>query len=909
MDLTQYELDNGMKVLLLPSKSAPVVACNVWVGVGSADETPDEAGLAHVHEHMLFKGTERRGVGQIAREVESAGGHINAFTSFDQTCYYVVMSSRFFDTGLDILSDAIRRSSFEAEELSRELEVIQEEIKRGEDDPSRMASLKLFSTAFKEHPYRLPVIGTKESVDSFGREDVLSFFHKHYVPENMTVVLAGDFELDEAKQKVEEYFGDFATAQPYKRVERPVESEQREFRAAVVDEAAHNTHLRISFHVPDATHEDIPALELLGTVMGMGEASHLYQRIQRERELVNGIYSGVYSPRDAGMFVVSADYQLASQQEGEEGEEALGASSHREVVEAVMTEVFQFRDIEVSEAEIRRARTLIESQAVYSKQTIEGLAMKLGHYQMVTGDPLFEDLYYERLSEVTVKTLREVARKYFTPENTTMVVSHPKEIEGIGLDELEAIVRSSFQTARQSDDGAQVELDATAPPRVEDASSAQQTKHNLTLDEDGFVKVELSNGATLIVQENHAVEIFSVRAIGRGGLLMETPENNGINNMLSDMITKGTSTRDAVELAHLVESMASNVSGLSGRNTLGIGSSGLSKFFEPCIEILAESMNDAQIPQDELDRAIRFQVQELRARKEQLGAVNYDNFVTTFYKDHPYGMCTGGSEESVRELTREKLLAYKSAMMRPEDMTFVVVGDVSADHAAHLFESLIERPSGASTRPSAPKAPATRETGALVTANLDKNQAHVIVGFDAPVIESDERYALEVLHSVLSGQGGRLFMELRDRQSLAYSVYASMLLGFDTSTFMVNIGTSPEKIEQAVEGIFSEMRRLIEEPPSAEEIASAKRYLIGNHDIGLQRNSARAMSVALDDLYGLGYKRSFDYGDHIQAVTSEDLQTMISRYIDLERAVVSITKPEAIEVPSDLRERALKATK
>ena len=909
MDLTQYELDNGMKILLLPSKSAPVVACNVWVGVGSADETPEEAGLAHVHEHMLFKGTEQRGVGQIAREVEAAGGHINAFTSFDQTCYYVVMSSRFFDTGLDILSDAIRRSSFEADELERELEVIQEEIKRGEDDPSRMASLKLFSTAFKEHPYRLPVIGTRESVDSFKRENVVNFFHKHYVPDNMTVVLAGDFELEEAKQKVEQYFGDFANSQPYKRVERPRESEQEEFRAAVVDEAAHDTHLRISFHVPDATHEDIPALELLGTIMGLGEASHLYQRIQRERELVNGIYSGVYSPREAGMFVVSADYQLKSQRDGEGEDDSMGAQSHEEVLEAVMTEVFQFRDIDVSEAELRRARTLIESQAVYSKQTIEGLAMKLGHYQMVTGNPLFEDLYYERLADVTVKTLRDVARKYFRPENTTVVLSHPSEVEGIALDGLEAIVRNAFQTARRSDEGAQVELDATAPPRVEEEQAPvapAARAYDLELDEDGFVKLELRNGATLIVQENHAVEIFSVRAIGRGGLLMETPENNGINNMLSEMITKGTSKRDAVELAHFVESMASNVSGLSGRNTLGIGASGLSKFFEPVIEVLAESMNDAQVPQDELDRAIRFQLQDLRSRKEQLGAVNYDNFVSTFYKTHPYGMCTGGSEESVREMTREMVLDYKSAMMRPEDMTFVVVGDVDANHVAHLFETLIDAPEGPSKRPGAPKAPAAREQGTMVTANLDKNQAHVIVGFDAPVIESEDRYALEVLHSVLSGQGGRLFMELRDRQSLAYSVYASMLLGFDTSTFMVNIGTSPEKIEQAVVGIFAEMRRLLEEPPNEEEIASAKRYLIGNHDIGLQRNSARAMSVALDNLYGLGYKRSFAYGDHIQSVTAKDLEALISRYIVPETAVISITKPEAIEIPSDLRERALK---
>ena len=340
--MINYKLDNGMKVLLLPSKSAPVVACNVWVGVGSADETPKEAGLAHVHEHMLFKGTERRGVGQIAKEVESAGGHINAFTSFDQTCYYVVMSSRYMETGLDILSDAIRNSSFDAEELERELEVIQEEIKRGDDSPSRVASLKLFATAFSEHPYRLPVIGTKESVDSFRREDVLAFFKKHYVPANMTVVLAGDFEESQARAMIDRFFGDFE-GRDYAPVERPQEPEQHEMRISIAEEGRQDTHLRVGFHVPHATHEDIPALEMLGVIMGSGEASTLYEKVMYEKEMVNGIYAGSYTPREAGLFMVSADYQLVP--EDRRGEEP-GASSHAEVMEAIMKEVFTFCNAE-----------------------------------------------------------------------------------------------------------------------------------------------------------------------------------------------------------------------------------------------------------------------------------------------------------------------------------------------------------------------------------------------------------------------------------------------------------------------------------------------------------------------------------------------------------------------------------
>src|SRR5215213_7761280 len=174
-------LDNGLTVLLQENHAAPVVAFQAWVGVGSADEGPGEEGIAHVFEHMLFKGTEQRGVGRIAQEVEAAGGDINAWTSFDQTVYHLVLASRYFDTGLDILADAVQRSSFDPGELAKELEVVLEEIKQGEDSPSRTVTQALFSTAFTEHPYRRPVIGWEKTVRSLTRERLLTFFRRWYV--------------------------------------------------------------------------------------------------------------------------------------------------------------------------------------------------------------------------------------------------------------------------------------------------------------------------------------------------------------------------------------------------------------------------------------------------------------------------------------------------------------------------------------------------------------------------------------------------------------------------------------------------------------------------------------------------------------------------------------------------------
>lgn len=853
-----------MTVILKSQRTAPVVACNVWVDVGSADEEPHEAGLAHVHEHMLFKGTERRGVGEIARAVESAGGHINAFTSFDQTCYYVVMSSRFFESGLDILSDAIRYSSFEAEELGRELEVIQEEIKRGEDNPARVASRMLFESSYSEHPYRLPVIGTKESVDSFTRDHVYSFFTKHYVPSNMACVLVGDFEEDDAKELVAKYFGDFEGPERElpPRVEEPP---QRGFRHRVGSREIPEAHFRFAFHIPNTTHEDIPALDLLGAIMGYGEASHLYQVIQRERELVNGIYSGAYSPKDAGIFIVSADYQL------EEGR------SHTEVHDAVFEEVFRFREMTVTDADLNRARTLIESQEIYNKQTVEGLAMKLGRYQMVAGDPLYEQRYYEALRAVTPAQIREVAQKYLHPDNCTAILLRPDSTPDVEGPELEKSARGAFE-------------------RV----TADAVDAGIAVDSDGFALIDIPNGPRLLVQEDHAVETYSIRALNLGGIRAENASNGGINNLLSSLITKGTPSRSAVDIARATESAASSIGGLSGRNSFGLAMTGLSRFFEPNFDIFADVMLNATIPDEEFERDRKLQLQDIRARQDRLGAVTFDRLAEFAFSPHPYAMPVIGTEESIAALTAEGTREYLSHLIDPSNMVFSVVGDVSADEVAAYVERYLVRPEQGSPLDIELMAPPPRTEHALLTGHLEKEQAFVTVAFDGPKMGDADRYPMEVLYAILSGQGGRLFYELRDRQSLAYSVYPSMVLGLEAALFTVNIGTSPEKVEQALRGIYTEVGRLLDDGVTAEEVDRAKVYLIGNHDIGLQKNGARAMSFGLDELYGFGYRKTLEYSDAIESVSREDIASVIERYFVPKTSIVSVTTPESVEIHKSL---------
>src|SRR5262245_50077780 len=268
-DRVLFTLENGLRVIIQEDHFAPVVAIQMWVKAGSADETPDVAGAAHVHEHMIFKGTARRPVGAIAAEVESSGGNINAFTTSDHTVYHLVLASRFFSTGLDIITDALQNTTFDPNELRKELNVVMEEWKRGEDSPTSRAATELFRLAYATHPYGRPVIGFRETIEALNRERVLNFYQRWYHPNNMTLVIVGDIDREVARQEVLRLFaGQKTVALPTR--PRVAEPSQQGLRFSLLDMNVEEFYLYLSFPIPPASHQDVCALDLLSYILGGG---------------------------------------------------------------------------------------------------------------------------------------------------------------------------------------------------------------------------------------------------------------------------------------------------------------------------------------------------------------------------------------------------------------------------------------------------------------------------------------------------------------------------------------------------------------------------------------------------------------------------------------------------------------
>ncbi|MDO8426372.1 MAG: pitrilysin family protein, partial [Deltaproteobacteria bacterium] len=799
-------LDNGLTVVIEEEHSAPVVSVQMWVKVGSADETDKEAGISHVFEHMLFKGTEKREVGEIASIVESVGGDINAYTSFDNTVYHLTVPSRHFLTGLDIISDAIQRSSFDPDELRKELEVVLEEIRMNEDNPGRKLYKTLLSTAYKVHPYRRPVIGYQKTVKSFTREQIIAFFKKWYIPNNMTLVVVGDVDHDKALAQIKKEFSSFKKKEdPHRK--RPVEPVQMDLRTDAVPMEIKEAHLGISFHIPGLEDPDTFALDVLQVVLSGGETSRLYKKLKIEDQLVHGISAYPMSLKNPGLFFVTA---------------TLEPKNIEKTVTGALNEINRLKAEGPDREEIQKAKFNLESDFVFSRETMDGIAGKIGYYQTNLNDPEYEKIYIEGVRKVTPDDIMRVAKKYFSDGNITVTAILPKpEVDLAAKEALASAVMEAEEKAKE--------------PQAKDSGEK-------------ITRVRLDNGITLIVKEVHANPTVAFYAAFPGGLRFENSTNNGVGNFTANMLTRGTSKRTREELSGEVEEMAGGVSGFSGWNSTGVSGKFLSMFFDKGLSIFADVMTNPTFPDDEIEKLRKDVIAAIKRQEDYLPGYTFKLLYKELYKLHPYGMPVIGTLESVSALKRDDLVKHREEFFIPERMVFTVVGDVKTEYAIEKVNKLLgsfkRAPLPLNLPPEEGHQAGVRNTGEA----KEKEQTHIGIGFLGVKIGDEDSYALKVMTEVLSGQGGRLFVNLRDMKSLAYTVSAIDKEGKDRGIIAVYIAAAPEKKDEAIAGIIKELTDIRTEKVAEAELKRAKNSIIGGYEIGLQEVSSQAADMANNEL-------------------------------------------------------------
>ena len=827
-------LPNGLTIIVQEDRSAPVASVQAWCGTGSVDENEHlGAGLSHILEHMLFKGTKSNPANAIAQKIQNVGGYINAYTSFDRTVFWIDAPKDGVTVALEVLADAMMNSTLPEEEYAKEQEVIRREFAMGMDDPDRMAGQLLFATAYQRHPYRLPVIGLLDVFNQLTRDDVLQYYRARYVPNNLTFIVVGDVNADAVYQQLAAFFKNYPgrSLRPVFIPSEPPQLGRRETHQEFVTEL---TRLSLSWHIPEITHPDVPALDLLSTILGDGRSSRLYRQLREETGLAYGVSAFSYTPGDPGLLGIDATVEL-------EKRDAARDLILR-IVEQVQTDG-------VTSDELTKAKKISLSHHLGALTTMRGQASDLGSNWFLTRNLNFTRDYLEAVQKISADEVRRVAGKYLVDGNLTITSLNPKRA-------------------------------ATAVKASSPALSAGEIQ-----------KVELSNGLRLLIREDPRLPLISMAAVFRGGLLAEAPATNGITRLMAKTLLKGTKTRTAEQIADTIEAVGGSIGSDAGNNSFSVAIDVTQPDLHTGVEILADVLLNATMPEDVVARERQVQLAGIKEDEEQLTIVARNILRGALFRDHPYALRGKGSADSVAKLTRTQLLAFRDRYLVARNGVISVFGNVKTAEVRELFESALGKMKPgelALTRVAQPP-----PLGATVTVESLKERAQgvLMVGFRGTDMFSPDRWALELIDEASSDLGSRFFVRIREEMGLAYFVGSSQMQGLVPGLFLFYLGTDPQKIGPVKAALLEEIRKLATEGLSEEELARAKKKLIGQQQIANQSNDSFGYMAALDELYGLGFDHYKALERDVEAVTLADARRVAAKYFLEQPHVIALVRP------------------
>ncbi len=828
--------ENGLAVIVREDHSAPVVSAQVWCRAGSVHEGKWlGAGLSHVLEHMLFKGTTTRPSSRIDQEVQDAGGYMNAYTSFDRTVYYINVPSTGARIAIDILADIAQHATLPEDELTKELDVIRREMDMGEDDPGRKSGRRLFETAYTTSPYRYTVIGYLDIFNRLTREDVLNYYRSKYAPNNLFFVVTGDVQTDDVLGQLREAFK-AAKAQPLPPEFLAPEPRQTAPREVVEEASIEIGHLHFSWHIPDVRHGDVPALDVLAVILGNGYSSRLYQEVREKAGLVHSVDAWTYNPGLPGLFGLSALFDV---------------EEFEPVKTALLAEIEKVRHQPVLDKELRKAVNQFVAGQLGTRKTMSGQAQDLGGNWLAASDLNFSERYLAAVKRLTPADLQRVAHFYLTPENRTLYSLLPKGSRPAVALPLEQKIDQPIQ------------------------------------------KFELPNGLRLLVKEDHRLPLVQFRMVFQGGVLGESPEDNGLSQLMSKTLIKGTATRTAEQIAVEMETLGGHIDSYGGNNSFGVNAEVLREDFAAGLDLLADVVLNAAFPDDVIEREREVQLASIRARRDDLLPSTGLLMRRTLFGGRGYGLDQLGTEESVTKLSAEQAGELHRRIAVPNNCVLAIFGDVKAEFVKAAIEKHFANwQRNAAVKPGALPAPGFPLTAPQHVAEArDKKQAVLVIGFPSLSMFDADRHALDLIQEACSDLGSRLFMRIRDELGLAYYVGAQNFVGLVPGHFAFYAGTSPESAKQVEDEIMKEVAALRDTGLTEVELRRSKAKMVGHKKIHRQDIGNLAMSAALDELYGLGVEFHEREDAIVEAVTLEDVKRVAHRVLDPQRVVVAVIKP------------------
>lgn len=801
--MTYEILENGLRVAVVVKRTAPVVSVHLAFDVGTRDELPGEEGVAHLLEHMLFKGTPRRGLGQAAAAIERSGGDLNAWTDHDQITLHATVhntSPATFAETLDVLVDMARYPLFDADELARERDVVIEEIRRYDDDPDAVVAERAASRVFGDHPYGRPVLGTAASVRSHDVERVRGFWARGFGPDRAVLVVVGDVDRVDVIAAVRAQCEGWAPAGPraecslalcgsgrwLDRIERPFES-------AIVE---------LAWPGPPLGHPDAAALEVLLAALGDGASSILTARLQLDRALANSVWATVASrPRGGAIGVGFRPHEGAT----------------IDALHATLEEIERVQRYGMAGRLIERSRQAILSDLTFSSETADGIAGDIVSSWGAQGDPLAYKRFRDAVAAVTPEDVARVARSWLAPDHRGAVV-------------LDRTVSTRIASKA-------LDVGARGSPKSAVARSPEP------------VRKVYPNGATLWILPDDG-QVAAAHVVLLGGGLLEEERVAGLGVAWSELLSAGAGELDATDFAEAMDEASTDLSGYSGPTTMGLRATFPSAWSDEALDLVGAALVEPRFESAEWKRVREELLDDLRSLPDRPEEVADITLQEQLWPNHPWRLPPRGTPSTLRKLGRRVFEGFHAQHVVGANVVVAVAGGVDPQMCEEVLEPWLER-LDATPFLLPERAPCAPVRPTFVRRFAGSEQAQVVLGMRGQDLHGPDRFALDLAAALLDGQAGRLFLSLREARGLAYSVWCNHRPGWDGGVFSAGLGTAPDRAADAAAALRAEIERLASDGPAEEELERVRRMIIGQSAIEAQRASWRAARVALCERLGL----------------------------------------------------------
>tara|TARA_B110000879_G_scaffold71916_1_gene100368 strand:- start:12757 stop:15312 length:2556 start_codon:yes stop_codon:yes gene_type:complete len=831
---TIHTLDNGLRVILDPDASAPVISTQIWVSTGSIHEGGFMgAGISHLLEHMVFKGTKSFSGEELSQTVQAAGGQWNAYTTFDRTVYYIDGPADSAETFLKALTEMVFTPTFPEDEYEKEKDVIRREIDMGLDDADNAASRLLFSTALADDGRSQPVIGHLELFNLITHADMVGYHHDRYTTENSFISISGDFETEEMLETLGTLTKDIQRSftKPATPACEPAQLGQRK---ATDTFSIPATKLNMAWQTVGLSHPDSAALDLLSSILGGGRSSRLYQHIREQKNLCHHIGSWSWvTQQSPGLFCVSAEADT-------EQIPALQKAIHEEIES--LSKAKQGLD-----AELSKAKRMCLSSQFATLTTASGRASDLASNWHETRNLNFTSDYLRSIDKITEEDIRRVSAQYLLDESILTVTT----------------------------------LDPLTEKKLNSKAAKKSSVRDIT-------SHTLSNGLTLLLCPDHRTPTVSIQSAIRAGMPSETPSSAGVSTLLSTLLRKGTVTRSGEEIATTLDSLGAGLGASGGNNTSLVSASCLTPDLDVVLELFADTFSAPALHQENIDYERHTQLTTLKEQDEEPVSLALRTLKESLYSNSGYGINRLGTEKSLTEITQSDLQARHALHYNGSNSAIAIFGDIDTDSIIDLAEKhLSVIPSGEKFEYPEQKISQGIETNLT----LDKQQAILTLGYQGSAVGDKHQHALDLIHAWCADMAGPLFTRIREELGLAYYCSATQFHGTNTGFFGFYLGTSPEQLELARTELINTIDDIATSGISETMLKNVKTSWLAKQALANQSNGTMAQLCAIDTALGLSPLHHRKTAEHIKAVTTAEIKAAAEHFFGNQKPTIVTVRP------------------